>query len=276
MLEVCRGVGAGGLLARVAVVEDGSGGGTSELDRMGAGSAGISDTTLASLGLLVLRPGTADELAVVVDPAGTVLTLVLSSFFPSRPRTSVVVVVVVVVVVTVETISPVSSSSTSPVLLFTAKLRSLFTPSICPSFCTGTILFEFSDREFEGASLLAYAESCTGPLMGDTTVGTVLELLPLSLFVVVLVFGASKSGDGFVAIVLPGASRSDEALVDAGFEVLSFFRPKIPLRRLLSFLGCIVSVSLPSVRTLSVDGLRFCSLFTITNFNQPQALRKYV
>lgn len=178
--EICRGVGAGGVFARVAVVEDGSAGGTSVLDRVGAGFAGISDTTLASRGLLTLRSDGGAAAAVVEDPAGRVLTSVLISLFPSFPRTSVVVVVVVVVVVTVETTSPVSSSSTAPVVLFTAKFRSLFTPSICPSFWRGTMLFDFSDRELDGASLLAYAESCTGPLMGDTAVGTVLELLPVS------------------------------------------------------------------------------------------------
>jgi hypothetical protein len=255
VFEVCRGVGAGGVFARVAVVEDGNGGVVCVLvvvDRMGAESAGISDTRLASRGLLLppFDAGTAAAAAaasaVEEDPAGRVLTSVLSSFFPSLPRTSLVVVVVVVVVVTVETTSPVSSSSTSPVLLFTAKLRSLCTPPIWPSFGTETRLLEYSDRGLEGASLLAYAESCTGPLRGDTAVGMLLALL-----VVVL---ASSGTSRLAAVVLPcaGANRSDEVSVVCGFEVLSFFQPKIPLRRLLSFLACMVSVSLPSVRALLV------------------------
>lgn len=91
-----------------------------------------------------------------------------------------------------------------------------------------------------------------------------------------LVFGAVRSADGFVAVVLLGANRSDEAFVDCGLEdVLSFFLPNIPLRRLLSLLACMVSVSLPSVGTRSVDGLRFCSLLTIPS-DFPSHIQRYL
>jgi hypothetical protein len=78
-------------------------------------------------------------------------------------------IVVVVVVVVVTTTCPVSSSTTCPVLVLYARLRSELTPSIFPLFSTGTMSALLRDsgmallreaRFEEGLLLLlAYAES---------------------------------------------------------------------------------------------------------------------
>jgi hypothetical protein len=115
--------------------------------------------------------------------------------------------------------------------------------------------FDASEREFDGVSLLAYAESCSGSGSGGVVVvGAAPAAVPATTVPALDVFPVD------------GARNSDETTSSFSFS-FSFFFPKIWLSRRLCFgaaMAAATSVSLGSVKYPGVVGREGRSLRSFT------------